>query len=298
MKSGKLKKKQPLKNKLEVKIAADSGFCFGVKRAMEMAYRYAGENGPAVYSYHEIIHNPQEVKRLEEAGAKHTDSIARIKGGSRAIISTHGVTPEEEKKLKEKCAGVLDTTCPYVKRIHRIVDKLKKENYSIVIAGDRDHPEVKGILGYAGSGAVVVSDENDIKNIKPGVKTGIVAQTTKNKGRFALLVCAAVERIFEERNAEIRVFNTICDATRNRQEAAVKLAKESDVMIVMGGRNSANTVRLYELCGEILKDVYHVESPQEIKKEWFKGKRRAGICAGASTPQRLIEEAADLIKSF
>lgn len=265
---------------------------------MEMAYKYAGEKGAGVYSYHEIIHNPQEVKRLESAGAKHTDSIALIKKGSRAIISAHGVTPAEEAKLKEKCTGVLDTTCPYVKRIHRIVDKLKEENYSIVIAGDRDHPEVKGILGYAGDDAVVVSSEEDVKKIKPGAKTGIVSQTTKNKGRFALLVCAAIDRIFEERNAEIRVFNTICDATRNRQEAAVKLAKTSDIMIVIGGKNSANTVRLFELCREILNDVYHVESPEEIKKEWFRGRRRAGICAGASTPQRLIEEAAVLIKSF
>ncbi len=265
---------------------------------MEMAYKYAGEKGPGVYSYHEIIHNPQEVKRLEEAGARHTDRIGNIKKGSRAIISAHGVTPEEEAKLNKKCAGVLDTTCPYVKRIHRIVDKLKEENYGIIIAGDRDHPEVKGIIGYAGSGAVVVSSEEDVKKIKPGVKTGIVSQTTKNKSRFARLVCAAIERIFEERNAEVRVFNTICDATRNRQEAAVGLAKASDTIIVIGGKNSANTVRLYELCREILKSVYHVESPGEIKKEWFRGKRRAGICAGASTPQRLIEEAAALIKSF
>lgn len=286
------------KNKIEVRIAADSGFCFGVKRAMEMAYKYAGEKGPDVYSYHEIIHNPQEVKRLENAGAKHTDRIAKIKKGSRAIISAHGVTPEEEDMLKEKCAGVLDTTCPYVKRIHRIVKKLKEEKYRVVIAGDRDHPEVKGILGYAGAGAVVVSSEAEVKTIKAGEKTGIVSQTTKNKDGFARLACRAIERVFEAPNSEVRVFNTICDATRNRQEAAVKLAKKSDIMIVIGGKNSANTVRLYELCREILKFVYHVESPSEIKKEWFRVRRRAGICAGASTPQRLIEEATELIKSF
>ena len=158
---------------MKVYVAEGSGFCFGVKRAMELAYKYARDNrGKKVYSLHEIIHNPQEVKRLEKAGARHAEKISGIAKGAAAIISTHGVTKQEEKALEKKCAAVLDTTCPYVKKIHNIVKKLSDKKYQVIIAGDADHLEVRSILGYAGADAVVVAKAQDVSGAEIEGKSG------------------------------------------------------------------------------------------------------------------------------
>ncbi|HDQ26576.1 MAG TPA: 4-hydroxy-3-methylbut-2-enyl diphosphate reductase [bacterium] len=282
---------------MKVAIAGGSGFCFGVQRAMDMAFKYADEN-KEVYSLGEIIHNPQEVRRLSEAGAKHVERISDIKKGSNAIISTHGITPERETRLKKLCRGVLDTTCPYVKIIHQIVRKLSEAGYKTVIVGDRKHLEVRGILGHAGKNSVVIEDEKDLKNARFSGKIGIVSQTTQNFSAYRSITCAIIDKVLKTRHAEVRVYNTICDATQNRQDAAVALARKSDVMVVVGGKNSANTLRLAELSRRELKHVYHVESAEEIKPSWFKGKKRAGIAAGASTPARIIMSVVNRIKKI
>ncbi len=282
---------------MRVYVAEGSGFCFGVKRAMDMAYKYAAEN-KAVYSLHEIIHNPQEVKRLEKAGARHVEAMSDIPKGSPAIISTHGISEAEEKELKERCPRVLDTTCPYVKKIHNIVKKMAKEKYRIVIVGDRDHLEVKGILGCADGQGIVVSSLKDVKKAELKEKVCVVAQTTLDMKFYRDAVLAIGEKAFSVRNAEVRIYNTICDATKSRQAATMSLAKNMDVMIIVGGRNSANTKRLYELCRAILRDVHLVEAADEIKKSWFKGKKSAGVSAGASTPESAIKEVVNTIKTI
>ncbi|MGD0566138.1 MAG: 4-hydroxy-3-methylbut-2-enyl diphosphate reductase [Candidatus Goldiibacteriota bacterium] len=282
---------------MKVYVAEGSGFCFGVKRAMDMAFKYARSNrGRKVYSLREIIHNPQEVKRLEAAGARHVEEISGIARGAAAIISTHGVTKSEEEELKEKCAAVLDTTCPYVKKIHNIVKKLAEEKYQVIIAGDADHPEVKSILGYAGRDAVVVAKAPDVAAVKFKEKVGVVSQTTQNIDVYLELIGALQKKAFVNRYTEVRSFNTICDSTKNRQAATLELAKKADILIIVGGRNSANTKRLYELGKTVLPDVYHVESALEIRKEWFRGKKAAGVSAGASTPEKAIAAAVKRIK--
>jgi 4-hydroxy-3-methylbut-2-enyl diphosphate reductase len=282
---------------MKVYVAEGSGFCFGVKRAMDLAFKYARDNrDKKVYSLHEIIHNPQEVKRLEKAGARHAEKISGIAKGAAAIISTHGVTKQEEEALKEKCAAVLDTTCPYVRKIHNIVKKLADEKYQVIIAGDADHLEVRSILGYAGADAVVVAKAQDVPALKLKEKVGIVSQTTQNMDAYLGLINEVQKKAFVNRYSEVRSFNTICDATKNRQAATLALAKKVDVLIIVGGRNSANTKRLFELGKTVLSDVYHVEGAGEIKKEWFGGKKAAGVSAGASTPERAIIAAVKRIK--
>jgi 4-hydroxy-3-methylbut-2-enyl diphosphate reductase len=282
---------------MKVYVAEGSGFCFGVKRAMAMAYKYAEKNsGKKVYSFHEIIHNPQEVVRLEKAGARHVETIGAIKKGSYAIISTHGITGAGQDEITHRCADVLDTTCPYVKKIHNIVRKLKDDGYQIIIAGDADHLEVKGILGYAGEKSVVAASVADIKSTVLKEKVGVVAQTTQNTKVYFDIISAVQEKAFHNRYAEVRAFNTICDATKNRQAATLELAGKTDVMIIVGGKNSANTRRLYELSRGVLKHVYHVETADEIKKAWFRGKKAAGVSAGASTPESAIKDVVNKIK--
>jgi 4-hydroxy-3-methylbut-2-enyl diphosphate reductase len=282
---------------MKVYVAEGSGFCFGVKRAMDMAFKYAVKNrGKKVYSLHEIIHNPQEVARLEKAGAKHVEKIGYIEKGAAAIISTHGVTRLEQDRLMAKCGAVLDTTCPYVKKIHNIVKKLADENYQVIIAGDAEHLEVKSILGYAGEGAVVVASAHEASALKLREKVGVVSQTTNNMDMYMEVLREVQKRGFLSRYSEVRAFNTICDATKNRQAATLELAKKVDVLIIVGGKNSANTKRLYELGRTVLSGVYHVEKASEIKKEWLTGKKAAGVSAGASTPEKAIIGAVKRIK--
>ncbi len=276
---------------MKVSLADGSGFCFGVERAMDMAYKYALDSkGKKLYSFHEIIHNPQETARLEKAGAKRVDSVSAVGKGSSVIVSTHGITQKEEELLRGKCASVLDTTCPYVKKIHHIVKKLSAEDYQVIIVGDAEHLEVIGIMGHAGDDGVVVSSIQDAQSLKMREKVGVVSQTTQNTQIYSGIIGAITEKAFLNRYAEVRSFNTICDATKNRQKATLELAKKSDVMIIVGGKNSANTRRLFEISAEILNDVHHVENAGELEKNWFKGKKNAGVSAGASTPASVINE--------
>jgi 4-hydroxy-3-methylbut-2-en-1-yl diphosphate reductase len=284
---------------MKIYRARAAGFCFGVKRAVDMAYKCAqsGEKGN-VYSLHEIIHNPQEVERLERAGAKHVEDISGIRNRSTVIVSTHGITPEEEHELERKQLKVLDTTCPYVKKIHRIVEKLAEEGYDILIVGDRDHLEVKGIKGHAGARGSVITGPADVKKARTGMKTGIVSQTTQNEKEYREIIGLITEKAFRVRQAEVRAFHTICDATQQRQDETVKLAKKTDIMIIIGGKNSANTRRLFELSKKVLKNTRHVEDASEIRKSWFKNCRAAGVSGGASTPEAAIEGAVKRIREM
>jgi 4-hydroxy-3-methylbut-2-en-1-yl diphosphate reductase len=238
------------------------------------------------------------VEKLERAGARHAASMDEIKPGSTVIVSTHGITRDEENELRSREYRVLDTTCPYVKKIHLIVKKLAQEEYEIIIIGDKDHLEVRGIMGHAGGRGRVISCEADLKHTRLGKKIGIVAQTTQNVEEYRKLVGLIMEKAFVVRQAEARVFYTICDATETRQEETAALAKKTDVMIIIGGRNSANTKRLYEISRKELKDVHKIEDGAEIKKAWFKGKKAAGISGGASTPDWVIEAAVKRIKEL
>ncbi len=284
---------------MKIIIARESGFCFGVKRAMNMINNLPDKyHDKIIYSFREIIHNPQEVKRLEGKGINIVHDLNKIKRDSIAVVSTHGITPIEQKNLKKRNITFIDTTCPYVKKIHNVAEDLSRNNYDVLIIGDKHHLEVKGILGYCYGKGKVISSFSDINKIKLGNKIGIIAQTTQNIDKYKKIVFDIINEIFKTKQAEIRVYNTICDATYKRQKETIQIARKADVVIIIGGRNSANTRRLYELSKKIQKNVYLIETADEIKKKWFKNKKVLGISAGASTPDWIIHEVIAKLKEL
>ena len=275
---------------MRVILAEHAGFCFGVKRAINTAAETAKKMKADVFTYGPIIHNPQVVEKFEKEGVHPVKDIKKVKAGSSIIIRTHGVSPKQEKEFLKKSLKVTDATCPFVKKAQKLAAKLAGEGYKVVILGEAEHPEVKGILGYTNNKATVVGNPKEVRKIKNCAKLGIVVQTTQSMRNFLETVSALLDKA-----PEIRVFNTICDATRKRQDSALKLADKVDIMIVVGGKNSANTKHLAELCREKRVPTYHIEGALEINKSWFKGKKLAGVTAGASTPDWIIKS---VIKSI
>lgn len=267
----------------EIHIAPNSGFCFGVRRAIDIAEQTL-QSGGKVYSLGPIIHNPQVIDKLRSEGLETIESVDDVSGG-KVIIRSHGVHPEVIDRLRGKSAEVIDATCPLVKKAQAAAALLHREDYMVIIVGERDHPEVEGLLGHA-PGAIVVGPKSDLPKIRRHAKLGFVAQTTQYPEDYRKVI----EKVVLTEFSELRVFNTICNATIIRQEAAVELAKEVDIMFVLGGRNSANTNRLAEICRSVGVETHHLETADELDESWLVGKRKVGITAGASTPEWLIEE--------
>jgi 4-hydroxy-3-methylbut-2-enyl diphosphate reductase len=272
-------------------ILADSaGFCFGVKRATQLAFEAAAKN-PDICSLGPIIHSPQVVKALEEKGVKVVDEVEDIRA-SEVIIRSHGITAEELDHIRSRNLNLVDATCPFVKKAQDYATLLCNEGYSVVLVGEKDHPEVQGIISYTrGERVYVVADSREAQRLPSKTKIGIVAQTTQS---FENLV--QVANICLEKSKEVRVFNTICDATSVRQEEARRIACEVDLMLVVGGFNSANTTRLAQICKDIQSRTYHVETAAQIDPCWFEGVETVGITAGASTPRWIIDEVVDCVK--
>ena len=270
---------------LEIKTAEEAGFCFGVKRAIEMATGQveSGEDIP-VYTLGPIIHNPQVVKKLENLGIVSVDDLAEIDEGV-IIIRSHGVEPEVIKQARDKGLTIIDATCPYVKKAQENASLLISEGYQTLIYGDREHPEVKGILGATDYQAEIIQNPKDLEEIQLAARVGIVAQTTKSPASFRNLIAEILPLV-----KELKIFNTICNTTQVRQRSAEKLAEEVEVMFVIGGFNSANTNRLAELCALTGTPTYHIETTEDIDWNWLEGTKKIGITAGASTPDWLIKE--------
>ncbi|MCX8093870.1 MAG: 4-hydroxy-3-methylbut-2-enyl diphosphate reductase [Candidatus Goldbacteria bacterium] len=284
---------------MKIIIAKNAGFCFGVQRAIDMINELPDKYpDKKIYLFREIIHNPQEVKRLKEKGMHIIYDLNKIENDSIVVVSTHGITPDEQEILKKRKIILLDTTCPYVKKIHNIAEHLTTNNYDILIIGDKHHLEVRGIIGYCRGRSKVASSFSEIKKMKLGNKIGIIAQTTQNIDNYKKIIFNIIDKLFKTKQIEIRIFNTVCDATYNRQKETMRIARKSDIVIIIGGRNSANTKRLYELSKKIQKNVYLVEKPSEIKKKWFKNKKILGISAGASTPHWIIQDVIKKIKEL
>jgi 4-hydroxy-3-methylbut-2-enyl diphosphate reductase len=267
---------------MEVILADKAGFCFGVQRAINTAFKAAGTG--RVYCLGPLIHNPQEVERLRQAGVETVGDFASLGPGDSLIIRSHGVPPSVLAQAKEKGLNVIDLTCPFVAKAQQHAESLQREGYQVVVVGEKKHPEVQSILGYAGETAVVVEAPGEVEEVRLEKRLGVVAQTTQSYGNFSEIVLRLLRL-----SKELKVYNTICSSTKERQDAARILASRVDVMIVVGGRNSANTSRLVSLCREEKKPVYHVEVVDEIRSEWFKGAERVGVTAGASTPSWVIE---------
>jgi (E)-4-hydroxy-3-methyl-but-2-enyl pyrophosphate reductase len=268
---------------MTVTVAENAGFCFGVKRALELAAR-AAEAGRPVFTLGALIHNPQEVARLEALGVRPVDSLDQVTEGI-VILSAHGVDPAVEEAARARGLEVIDATCPFVHRAHEHIRKLAAEGYSVVILGDPGHREVTGLAARAEGKAGIVASAEEAERLPLQRRYGLVVQTTQRPEALRAVAGALVTRC-----AELRVFNTICEATMRRQESARALAEQVEVMLVVGGRNSANTARLREICEAAGARTYHIETADELDPSWLQGVERVGIAAGASTPDWIIAE--------
>jgi 4-hydroxy-3-methylbut-2-en-1-yl diphosphate reductase len=274
---------------LKIILAKQAGFCFGVKRATQMAFEAASKGGKT-FTLGPIIHSPQVVQRLEEMGVGVLKSLTELDSGA-IIIRSHGVASGELQEAERKELEIVDATCPFVKKAQEHVKSLSQAGYEVVVVGDADHPEVQGIVSYAKGKVYVVGSGDEAAKLRKMGKIGIVAQTTQS---FENLKNVVLECLMK--TSEIRVFNTICDATAVRQEEAKALAKQVDCMVVIGGYNSANTRRLAQVCSELQPRTYHIETAQQLDSTWFESVEKVGVTAGASTPKWLIDEVIEQIE--
>ncbi|MFO0754464.1 MAG: 4-hydroxy-3-methylbut-2-enyl diphosphate reductase [Thermodesulfovibrionales bacterium] len=272
---------------MEIIIAKRAGFCFGVKRAVDMAF-HAAETGEKVYTLGPIIHNPQVIEKLKEQGVQPTADVGDPEIKS-LIIRTHGVPKSVSEKLAAMRYEVLDATCPFVKKAQQYAKLLKEDGYQVIIIGDREHPEVKGLMSYAGDDVVVINKDDTLPRLKSRV--GVVVQTTQPATLLQKIIHDVLGQV-----REIKVFNTICNSTSLRLKETKEMAKEVDVMVVVGGKNSANTSQLAHLCASMSVPTYHIETAEEIRDEWFSDMQTIGITAGASTPDWIIKEVEERIR--
>ncbi len=279
---------------MEVTVAKSAGFCFGVKRAMDMVYAEA-DNCEKVYTLGPIIHNEQVVEDLEKRGVYAIDSPADLPEGEEAtvIIRSHGITKEVFEELERKNVRVVDATCPFVKKIHNIVQEKKSEGYEIVVVGSASHPEVQGICGWCGNDCTVLQTPEEAENFRyfGDKKICLVAQTTFNYKKFEDIV-----DILRKKSYDILVMNTICNATEERQTEAGTIARKSDAMIVIGGKHSSNTQKLYEICRNECRDTHFIQTLDDLDLNLFQSFRSVGITAGASTPNNLIKEVQSYVR--
>ncbi|MDO8734356.1 MAG: 4-hydroxy-3-methylbut-2-enyl diphosphate reductase [Elusimicrobiota bacterium] len=276
---------------MKILIAKNSGFCFGVRRAIDIALGVSKKSG-SVYTIGPIIHNPQVVEELENKGVKVIKKLSDIKTGS-IIIRAHGVPKNIFDDAKAKGIKVLDATCPFVTRSKNYAEKLAKEGYKIIIIGNPNHPEIKYIFSYLPENTVILKTKEDIKKLKFFPKIGIITQTTQSPENFIKIAAGLLGY-----SNEFKIFNTICPDAINRQKETMKMAGKCDVMFVIGGKNSANTKRLAAISKKIRKKTYHIETAQDLKNEWLKDVKCVGIVAGASTPDWIIKEAVGIIKGI
>ena len=274
---------------MKIELAKSYGFCFGVKRAIKIA-----EENPGSATLGPLIHNNMEIARLKrDFNVSLVESLDNVKPGSATVIRTHGIPKSDLKKLLAKNTKVIDATCPFVTKPQQIVEEMSKEGYDIVIFGDKNHPEIKGVMSYATGSVYAVLSIEELKKISLREHIAVIAQTTRKIEEYNKIVNWLVSR-----HKEVRVFNTICNATFENQDAAKELAKRADVMVVIGGKQSSNTKQLHSICKNFCPDSYHIESKDELQKEWFDGKKLCGVTAGASTPEWIIKKIIGKIREF
>lgn len=269
---------------MEIILVSEGGFCFGVRRAMKMAEELIQRHGHGV-TLGPLIHNKEAVERLESQGLRVSDSVETIEPGEVVMVRTHGTGPRAICDLQERGVTIVDATCPFVARAQREAAQYQAEGYQVLVLGEPDHPEARGIAEHTGEAATIVESEADLASLKLQRKIAVVCQTTQRLDRLQALVQVLLPLV-----TELRVANTICDATTKRQEASVRVAREVDLMIVIGGKHSANTTRLTQICAEAGTPAHHVETADELQPAWLEGVEKVGVTAGASTPDWVIEE--------
>ena len=278
---------------MRLRLARKVGFCFGVRRAVEMAESVLKKEGKA-HSLGYIIHNKQVVEGLSKIGLKVIKSIDEADSGV-LVISSHGISPDVAGEISKRSLKLVDTTCPFVRNAQSSARSLGEEGYAVIIVGDVNHPEVKALYDFAGKKAHVVKDAKGLKalKLKPNERIGILSQTTQSMDNFLDVVKA----IIDAKPKDLRVFNTICKDAEERQAAARDISREVDLMLIVGGKNSANTKRLFEVCRKILRKSYLVETEGDLKSQWFKDVSVVGITSGASTPKTIVRRVARALKS-
>jgi 4-hydroxy-3-methylbut-2-enyl diphosphate reductase len=272
---------------MKIELAEKYGFCFGVKRAIKIAE----ENSNAA-TYGPLIHNSKEIARLDtNFNVGLVEDYTTFKEGDKAIIRTHGIVKDELKALKESGVDVVDATCPFVTKPQEIAQEMSEAGYDVVIFGDEKHPEIKGVKSYATHGAYVVTTVKELESLHLRERIALIAQTTRKVEEYLQIANYLIPR-----HKEVRVFNTICNATFENQDAVRKLSKRADVMIIIGGKNSSNTKQLFNIAKENCQDSHHIEDENELDMHWFRGKKLCGISAGASTPDWIIQNVVSAIE--
>jgi len=269
---------------MQIIIADHAGFCFGVQRSLEMAEKALAERDE-LRCLGQLIHNPQVVAELAAKGLRVVGSLEEVPVEGAAMIRAHGAGPATYQAAEGRSITLIDATCPFVRRAQRSAADLAEEGYQVLVVGERDHPEARGIVEHTGGRATVVEDPAEVNELPLKNRVGIVAQTTQTAEKFIDVIARIVPRV-----RDVKVANTICDATSQRQAAALEVARQVEVMLVIGGRHSANTTRLADLCSSIGTPTHHVESAEEIEAAWLTGATRIGVTGGASTPVSAIEE--------
>lgn len=273
---------------MRIIVAKGSGFCFGVKRALELVEKALGEGKGPFYILGPLIHNPQVVERLSRGGLKVIDNLKGIKGGV-FVIRSHGLPSATIELVKKKKLKIVDATCPYVKRAQERARELETKGYQLVIVGDRGHPEVESM---ASEKSLILQRPSQVEEMKPYKRIGIVAQTTQSLENFKEIV-----KRLRSKTKELKVHTTICSAVSRQQKSTRELARKADLMLIIGGRNSANTKRLFQISKGVT-ETYHIEKADEIDKRWLKDKEIIGISGGASTPEWLIGEVVSKVRAY
>lgn len=281
---------------MNILLADRGGYCYGVQRALDIADEAAESSQGPIYTMGPIIHNPSVVSRLAEAGVTPVESPSLISGGT-VILRTHGVPPRVIDEIASRGATVVDATCPYVKVAQEKASLLREQGYLPVILGEHEHPEVVALAAHAGDRAVIVENMDELKETlvagRIKGKVGVVVQTTQSSDNLARL-----SELLAPATRELLVYNTMCNATQKCQDEALGLAGKADAVIVIGGRNSANTTRLAQLCRTVQPKTYHIEEADELERGWFEGVQTVAITAGASTPPEQIGEAARILRAW
>jgi 4-hydroxy-3-methylbut-2-enyl diphosphate reductase len=276
---------------MDIVLAKTAGFCFGVKRAIDIAFKIAREKRKGVYTFGPIIHNPQVVEKLKEKGIVPIDTIRAKKDIKALIIRTHGIPLKLSEQISSSGYEIIDATCPFVKKAQYYAKLLSDEGYQVIILGEKNHPEVKSLMSYVHNHAIVVNGKTRLPKLKG--KVGIVVQTTQP--------LEALKKVFSDaivHAKEVKVYNTICNSTALRLKETENMAGKVDVMFVVGGKNSANTTQLTRLCNSLSVPTYHIETSSEIKKSWINDVKKIGITAGASTPNWIIKEVEKRIRDI
>ena len=275
---------------MEVIVADNAGFCFGVKRAIKMANDTMDQPDSQVKSLGQLIHNPQVVNSFRKRGLEVVADLQAVGEDDTVIIRSHGVGPELKNEATARGLKVVDTTCPFVTKAQQYAARLITDGYKVVMIGDAHHPEVIGVVAHTQNQAIVIDTVAEAEKLKFIPRMGVVFQTTHSIGHVQEVVGALLKR-----GKEVRVFNTLCGATTSMQKTAIELSSEVEAMVIVGGRQSANTAQLAEVCRRVNPRVLQIESAEELHEDWFDGLSRVGVSAGASTPDEVIAEVVDRI---